>query len=155
MSTTSRDTADRTVTVLVLVVLVGLGAAGVASFLTTSFLAASFLASLTGPEGPLGRLKSPDLTPALRAAAMCLSKAASDVAPRSLLPRTYFLIAWRLWDCQTLGSVVTTREDIPGSHAVLELLCGKRRVSNGLHTAEAPAAATKTRSRAAGQQCAG
>jgi len=55
-----------------------------------------FLASLTGPDGPLGRRKSPDFSPDEKAALRCLEKAASLVDPRELWAWMYFLIAWRL-----------------------------------------------------------
>ena len=71
--------------------------------------AAPFLASLTGPEGPFGRSKSPFFSPFFKAAEMCwesivsscietlrenersltLSKEASVVEPRLLFALTY------------------------------------------------------------------
>lgn len=72
----------------------------VAVFLAAVFgLAAAVFAaglpSLTGPEGPLGRAKTPLSEPLDRAALKRALKVASVMAPRLLLARTYFFSVWR------------------------------------------------------------
>lgn len=65
--------------------------------------AAPFLASLTGPEGPLGRTNSPAFSPDVKAWLKCEAKAASVVEPRLLLDWMYFLMAWRLLPVRSLS----------------------------------------------------
>lgn len=56
----------------------------------------SFLASFTGPDGPLGCVKSPESTPALMLRLNCESKTLVDEALMLLFASTYFLMACRL-----------------------------------------------------------
>lgn len=63
----------------------------------------SFFAIFTGPEGPLGWVKSPDSTPAFRVRLKSESKALGEVTLILLLARTYFLIAWRLLPLRSLS----------------------------------------------------
>jgi hypothetical protein len=68
-----------------------LGAAGLDAAFGAAGLAAGFL-SLTGPDGPFGRSKTPLFSPAARARLMWLLKVASLTLPRLLLALMYFLI---------------------------------------------------------------
>jgi hypothetical protein len=90
-STCSSDVADRTHTFAA-------GAFALVSVLAaTGFSAAGFLssffASLVGPEGPLGRRKSPASSPDCRALLMSVLICFSVEVPSLLLAMIYFLIA--------------------------------------------------------------